>query len=120
MGARLSALWAQWQFVIYLLVALALSIALNVHQWKQAITAPLRDQVSGLEKAQATAAGLIADGQTRERARLDAEAASTANLNDASARYRKAAATHPLAAVCAPGQGRIDATNQALGAKRTK
>lgn len=113
---RLTAWLGAWKYVLILAVLLAGSLWLNVHQWKQAITAPLRDQVAGLEQAQETAAGLIADGQARERGLLEAAGAVESRLRSAGKAYRAAAAAQPLPILCAPGPDRMDATNRALGA----
>lgn len=115
-GARLSAWWAAWKVVAILAAALAGSLYLNYWQHKRAITAPLRDQIAGLE-------GALADSQALQQAvrdstaRLDTAASTVTRTLDSAARnYRKAASQRPLEQQCAPGQGRVDAVNRALGA----
>lgn len=116
MGARLSAWWAAWKVVAILSAALAGSLYLNYWQHRRAITAPLRDQIAGLE-------GALEDSQALQKAvrdsttRLDNAAVAAARTLDSAARnYRKAASERPLEPQCAPGQGRVDAVNRALGA----
>ena len=116
--ARASALWLAWKWVLLLLVLLGLSVWLNVHQWKQAITAPLRAEVKAKDQALATSQDLLNDMQ-RSAARLEkAGAAVATNLSQASRDFRKAAAERPLAEGCAPGRGRVNSVNRSLGAPR--
>lgn len=118
LGARLNAIWLAWKWVLLLLVLLGLSVWLNVHQWKQAITAPLRAEVKAKDQALDTSQGLLADMQ-KSAARLEkAGAAVATNLSQASRDFRKAAAERPLAEGCAPGRGRINSVNRSLGAPR--
>lgn len=122
-GVRASAAgwWSAWKYVAILVLLLGGSVWLNVHQYvsgKVALaTAPLKDRVSGLEQAQQQAAGLIADGQARERGLLDAMDAAATTARQAGSAYRAAAKQQPLPIQCAPGQPRMDATNRALGAQ---
>ena len=113
---RASAFWLAWKWVLLLLVLLGLSVWLNVHQWKQAITAPLRAEVKAKDQALATSQGLLADMQ-QSAARLEKAGAVVAtNLSQASRDFRRAAAERPLTEGCAPGPGRINSVNRALGA----
>ena len=117
LGARASAWWSSCQWVIYLLLALALSIALNVWQWKRSITAPLRAEVAAQGKALDDSAALAGESRARE-VKLGAAADKViAQLDKASLDYHSAAKAAPLDQEhCAPGQPRMDATNRALGA----
>ena len=117
-GARLSAWWGAWKVVAILSAALAGSLFLNYWQHRRAITAPLRDQVAGLK-------GALEDSQALQQAvrdstaRLDAAGTAAAKQITGAARdFRKAAQERPLESQCAPGQGRVDAVNRALGAQR--
>lgn len=116
-GARLSAWWAAWKFVVILAAALASSLYLNYWQHRRAITAPLREQIAGLQGALEDSAALAAEGrETAERLNSAAEAATrrlTAAGRDYQAAMRERPMTHPQ---CAPGQSRVDAVNRALGA----
>lgn len=118
--ARAAGWWSAWKYVAILGLLLGGSAWLNVHQYvsgKVALaTAPLKDRVSGLEQVQRTQAGLIADGQKRERGLLDAMDASAATARAAAATFRRASSAQPLPIQCAPGQARVDAVNRALGA----
>ena len=116
-GARVSAWWSAWQFVVYLALALAASVALNVWQAKRAITAPLRDEIAGKDRALQLSEQLLTD--TTRRAYLLDQAANRAagQLAGAATDYRKAVAIRPLTPTqCAPGQSRMDAVNRAAGA----
>ncbi len=114
LSARLSAWWAAWQWVaILLLVCLALA-ALNVWQWKRAITAPLRDQNRELTRALDQVAELAA-GRNRDDAELIADLERIAERGRTTRTvYREAAAKAPLPEQCAPGQARMDAVNRGL------
>lgn len=115
---RIAAWWSAWQFVVYLAAALAASVALNVYQWKRAITAPLRDQVAQQEKALDTSEQLLADAQDAAADLARAARAAAANLDGARRDYAAAAKARPLDnPQCAPGQARVDAANRALGAQ---
>ncbi|WP_454262140.1 hypothetical protein [Pseudoxanthomonas mexicana] len=115
-GARLSAFWLAWKWVVLLLVLLGLSVWLNVHQWKQAITAPLRAEVKAKDQALTTSQGLLTDMQ-ESAARIEKASSTVAsNLSQASRDFRRAATERPLAVGCAPGPGRINSVNRALGA----
>lgn len=121
-GIRASAAgwWSAWKYVVVLALLLGGSVWLNVHQYVtdkvDLATAPLKDRVAGLELAQQQAAGLIADGQARERGLIDALGSATDAARQAGRVYRSAAKAQPLPIQCAPGQPRMDATNRALGA----
>lgn len=99
-----------------LTAALAGSLYLNYWQHRRAITAPLRDQVHGLERALEDSQALQA--AVRDSAeRLSAAADTTTRaLSDAAQGYRRARRERPITnPECAPGQGRVDAVNRALG-----
>lgn len=121
---RAAAWWSAWKWVAILALLLAASVWLNVHLYVAGkvdlATAPLKDRVAGLEQAQEQAAGLIADGQARETALLQAMGTATENAREAGRSYRAAAAAQPLPIQCAPGMARMDATNRALGASPEK
>ena len=117
LSARASAFWLAWKWVLMLLVLLGLSVWLNVHQWKQAITAPLRAEVKAKDQALATSQDLLTDMQATAIRLEQAGAAVAGNLSQASRDYRRAAKDRPMAPGCAPGQGRIDAVNRSLGAQ---
>jgi hypothetical protein len=116
LSARASAFWLAWKWVLLLLVLLGLSVWLNVHQWKQAITAPLRAEVAAKDQALDTATDLLQDGRKSEQRLLAAMDKASGQLEGASATYRQAAKNRPLDPVCAPGRGRVDSVNRMLGA----
>lgn len=61
--------------------------------------------------------GALADQAKKDNAGLLADLAAIAERGrEVRVIYRKAAASAPLAANCAPGQARVDAVNAALGA----
>lgn len=118
LAARASTWWAKWKIVFWLVLALAGSAWLNVHQWKKAITAPLRAENAGLREAADTSADLLADAHARADLLADASERAAANLTEASDDYRGAARARPITDPrCAPGSGRQDAVNRALGAQ---
>ena len=113
--ARLTGWWSAWKYVVILLVLLAGSLWLNLHQYVRSKTAPLRAEVATLKQAQDVSAVLLA-GAKATATELDAAAQrARANLGEASDGYRDAARKKPLAPNCAPGQGRQGAVNRALG-----
>ncbi len=117
--ARATAFWLAWKYVIVLLVLLGLSVWLNVHQWKQAITAPLRAEVAAKDQALDTATDLLRDGRASEQRLIAAMNTASGQLEGASSDYRKAARNRPLDPGCAPGRGRVDSVNRMLGAPST-
>lgn len=117
LAARLSAWWATWKAAVVLGAALAGSLYLNYWQHRRAITAPLRYQVHGLERALDDSQALQA--AVRDSAERLAAAADTTTraLNGAAQDYRAALRARPITnPECAPGQDRVDAVNRALGA----
>jgi hypothetical protein len=116
LGTRISALWAQWQVVVYMGAVIVLLAGLNVWQWKCAIEAPLKIRIDSQDKALDNSAALQASDRVRITGLLKAADSAAATLNASSDDYRRAARARPLAPNCAPGQGRVDATNRALGA----
>lgn len=116
---RLEAFWLAWKYVLILLVLLGFSLWTNVQQWKAALTAPLRAENAELEAAAATSAKLLKDGQEREFHLITAASAVATLLDGAKDDYTAAAALKPLTpGNCAPGSGRVNAVNRALGAKK--
>lgn len=115
-GARLEAFWLAWKYVVILLALLGLSLWGNLHQYVASKTAPLRAEVTSKQAALDTSADLLAGSLQSAAALGDAARRATANLTESSDAYRSAARLHPLPANCAPGQGRQDAVNRAMGA----
>jgi hypothetical protein len=116
LSARASAFWLAWKWVLLLLVLLGLSVWLNVHQWKQAITAPLRAEVATKDQALDTAVDLLQDGRKSEQRLMAAMDTASGQLEGAARDYRQAAKNRPLDPGCAPGRGRVDSVNRMLGA----
>lgn len=116
-GARLAAWWSGAQWIVYLLVLLAASLALNAWQWKRSITAPLREEVDSKSHALADSAALL-KAQQDSAQRLQAAADAVADrLAVARRDYVAAVRERPLDnAHCAPGKARVDAVNRAAGA----
>lgn len=114
--SRITAFWLAWKWVLLLLILLALSVRLNIHQWKQAITAPLRAEVASKEAALDESQELLTRmRQTAERLEKAGTTAST-NITKATRDFEQASNERPLAPQCAPGRQRMDAVNRALGA----
>jgi len=116
LSQRASAFWLAWKWVLLLLVLLGLSVWLNVHQWKLAITAPLRAEVAAKDQALDTATDLLKDGRASERRLIAAMDTASGQLEGAARDYRQAAKNRPLGPGCAPGRGRVDSVNRMLGA----
>ncbi|MGO1000745.1 hypothetical protein [Lysobacter sp. CA196] len=100
------------------LIVLALllgSVALNVWQWKRAVTAPLRTENRALGAA-LVAVNDMATQATRDSAALLAEMDALVERGRTTrVVYRRAASLTPLPAPCAPGADRIQAVNEGLG-----
>lgn len=113
--------WAKWRLVFWLGAVIVSLAALNLWQWKRAIEAPLRLTIDAKDRALDLSEGLLADTTARAMT-LDAAAErAAAQLAGAGKDYRKAVAARPLThSNCAPGRGRVDATNRALGAPPTE
>ena len=114
-SARLAGLWSVWKYVVILLVLLAGSAWLNLHLYVRLQTQPLRAEVASKDQALQVSATLLGGALQSAQVLGDAARRTTANLNESSDQYRDAARLHPLPANCAPGQGRQDAVNRALG-----
>lgn len=117
-GARAAAWWSAWKWIAILAGVLGLSVWGNLMQWRNAATAPLRDENRQLERAIEDAEKILGDNAaSAERLRGAAEKAAT-QLAAAGTDYRRAAQARPLTSPqCAPGQARQDAVNRALGAR---
>lgn len=116
-GARLEAFWLAWKWVLLLSAALAGSLWLNWHQHNLALTAPLRAEIASKDQALQVSATLQAGALATATTLGNAARRASANLGQASDDYRGAARKRPLAPNCAPGQGRVDAVNSAMGAQ---
>lgn len=112
---RVAAWWAAWKWVALLVLALAASGWLNVWQWKRAITAPYRAQIADKDAALNTSQQLLESANRRADVLNQAADVAAGALQQADKDYRRAVATRPLDARCAPEQGRVDAVNKALG-----
>lgn len=113
--ASLSAWWASWKWVAILAALLLASAWLNVVQYGNKVAAKAEGKAQGYAEALDRSNGIA-------RAAQDDNTQLLADLEQIAERgrktkvvYSKAAAAAPLASQCAPGQGRIDAVNQALG-----
>jgi hypothetical protein len=116
-ATRLAAWWSAWKWVVLLAVALALSLWGNLRQWRAAATAPLRGEILARDEALEASRQLLQDSQARAAALEDAAGAAATQLRTAGRDYRAAVAARPITdPQCAPGAGRIDAVNRALGA----
>lgn len=117
-GARAASWWSAWKWVAILAAALSLSVWGNLAQWRNAAMAPLRDENRQLVRAIEDAEAIFGDNAA-SAARLTSEANKAAEqLAAAGTDYRRAARARPLSEYqCAPGQGRVDAVNRALGAR---
>lgn len=117
--ARFASWLGAWKYVLILLALLIASAWLNVWQWKQAITAPLRGENASLKAAAATSAALLKDGQEREFHLIQAASAAATLLDGAKDDYNAAIALKPLTSPeCAPGKARVSAVNRALGVRK--
>lgn len=115
-GDRVAGWWSAWKYVAILALLLGLSVWGNLEQWKRAGSAAARAEASGLRQALEDSEKIRADNDA-SAARLQAAANKTADrLAGAGKAYADAVRQHPLTPEnCAPGQGRVDATNHALG-----
>jgi hypothetical protein len=117
---RAAAWWSAWKYVAILGALLCGSLWLNLHLYVskkvELATAPLKDRVASQEQALNDCAALQAADAARAEGLAKAADRATANLSAAGDDYRAAARQRPLALYCAPGQGRKDAVNRALGA----
>lgn len=113
--------WVKWRLVSWLALVIAVLAALNVWQAKRAIEAPFRAQIDMKDRALQLSEQLLADTTARAMT-LDAAAeAAAAQLAGAGKDYRRAVEQRPITAPqCAPGRGRVDAVNRALGAPTTE
>ena len=118
---RLAAWWSAWKWVALLVLVLALSVWVNLVQWRRAATAPLRAEVAAKDAALDDSAAVLASAH--ERARLLEAAAGTAasSLAQAGRDYRQARRDRPLTdPACAPGAARVQAINRALGQQQVE
>ncbi|NUS39408.1 MAG: hypothetical protein HOQ02_10350 [Lysobacter sp.] len=106
-----------WRVAGVLAILFGLSAWWNVHQWKQAITAPLRLTIDSQKQAIDDAASINASERARIGKLQGAIDGATSRLRNAGHDYDAAATAQPLAPDCAPGQFRQDAINRALGAQ---
>ena len=113
---RLSAWWSAWKYVAILGLCLSVSLYANYRQLIAKHRAADKAEIAGLKDAQDVAAGLISDGQKRERALLNQADAVAKRLSGATRDYDEAVSQRPLPQNCAPGEGRVNAVNRALGA----
>lgn len=113
--------WASaWKYVLILGGLLGLSIWLNLHQWKRAGEAPLRARIAAQDQALEDSAQINKDMRDSARELLLASDISAGTLQQSAKDYADARRRAPLTNLnCAPGAGRIDATNRALGAPIT-
>lgn len=103
------------QCVLVVVPLLLLSVALNVWQWRRAVTAPLRLENRALGAALTTVNALAKDA-ARDNTALLAELDALVERGRVTRTvYRRAAAQAPLPSQCAPGADRIQAVNQGLG-----
>lgn len=116
LSARFAGWWSAWKYVVILLVLLAGSAWLNLHLYVRLQTQPLRAEVASKDQALQVSATLLGGALQSAQVLGDAARRTTANLTESSGQYRDAARLHPLAPICAPGQGRQDAVNRTLGA----
>jgi hypothetical protein len=114
---RISAWWSAWQFVVYLAIALGLSLYGNWWQFKRALTADLRAENADLTKTVETVRKLASGAQADQDKLLADLAAIAERGKQQRIVYRQAAAAAPLADNCAPGQARMDAVNSGIPAK---
>lgn len=114
-AASLSAWWAAWKWVAILAVLLLLSAWLNVVQYGHKVAAKAEGKAQGYQEALDRSNGIAAAAQ-RDNTQLLTDLESIAERGRKTrVVYRTAAEAAPLPSQCAPGQGRIDAVNQALG-----
>lgn len=113
---RLAGWWSAWKYVVILLALLAGSAWLNLHLYVRLKTQPLRAEIASKDQALDVSATLLGGALQSAQVLGDAARRTSANLTQSSDQYRAAARLHPLPANCAPGQGRQDAVNRAIGA----
>lgn len=113
--ASLSAWWASWKWVAILAALLLASVWLNIVQYGNRVAAKAEAKAQGYAEALDRSNGIAKaaqDDNTQLLAELEKIAERSRRTKIV---YSKAAAAAPLASQCSPGQGRIDAVNQALG-----
>lgn len=116
-GDRIAGWLSAWKYVLILGVLLAASLYLNYWQHTRALTAPLRAENAGLQRALDDSADLQAASREAAQRAITASNKVATQLEGAGKSYRAAMRAQPLTTDnCAPGQARVDATNQALGA----
>lgn len=115
---RIAAWWSAWQFVVYLAIALGLSLYGNYWQWKRAITANLRAENADLTKTVDTVRAIASGAQADQTKLLDRLAAIAERGERQRIVYRQAAAASPLDANCAPGAARMEAVNAGIPASK--
>ena len=112
---NLSAWWSAWKYVAILSLLLVLSLYVIVIQWADH-RAYKKGEAQRMELAAERTANRMrasmAKDATADQKALMAELAGIAErARKPKIMYAKAKAAAPLAAVCAPGQARIDAVN---------
>lgn len=116
-GQRVGAWLSAWQYVLWLLALLVLSVGLNVWQWKRAIRAADRIELAAKSQALEDAEAVNAEMRRLAWDLIKAGDLNVGMFNQASKNYQAAVAKAPLTNLnCAPGTGRMEATNRALGA----
>ena len=118
---RFAAWWSAWQFVVYLAIALGLSLYGNYWQFTRSLTADLRAENADLTKTIETVRDLAEAAQTDQDKLLADLAAIVERGRQQRIVYRQAAEASPLADICAPGAARMEAVNAGIPAsKRTR
>jgi hypothetical protein len=113
-SARIAAWWSAWQFIVYLGLALALSLYGNYWQFKRAITANLRADNKALTETLDAVRGIARQKVGDDAINYDELRRIVERGRQTRIVYRQAAAAAPLPAQCAPGAARMDAVNAGI------
>lgn len=111
MPDRLAAWLSAWKWVLLLAAGLAASVTLNLQQWKARAVAKSEARAETLEDMAQVTAGIAREAQADHRELVAGLTMVVERGRTERVVYRTAAAKKPLAAVCAPGQARMDAVN---------
>lgn len=123
---RLSAFWLAWKYVAVAVLLLAISLTGNALQWsnhyayKQTVKA---NQAKAYAQAESAQLNKILDAvrdvgswkASDDQELMDQLASIKQQRSTHTVEYRQQTVIQPLPANCAPGQGRVDAINRALG-----
>lgn len=113
-----AAWWSAWKWVAILVLLLAFSAWLNVWQYGRHAAAKAEGNAAAYAQIASTNADIAKQAQQDSAGLITQLQAIADRGKQVKVIYRAAAAQAPLPDQCAPGQGRIDAVNKALGPQK--